>query len=207
MEGVQISGLNYNITTFKGLQIGLVSINDTIEKGISLSLVNITKRGFYREWGLSFSDYSHVALNYKMGIQKFYSIYTIGANFMDDNLWMVGLGFGNRTPIGNRFAFQPELVSYYYFPTNFKNVQSTFSTHLKFGFVYRITEKYALSLAPSVYVMNAKKDSNPDSEFYKVSPFDALYTNDRNNRQITIGVGISLGLVFCKSIGKKYMNF
>jgi len=194
VNGVQIAGIYNRTHTLRGLQIGLVSVTDTIEKGFSLSLVNIVKRGFYREWELSFSDYANVALSYKMGMQNFYTIYTAGVNFIEDNLWIVGAGFGNRTPIGNRFDFQPELVFYNYYPTNFKNIQNTFATRLKFGFVYRLNERYGLSLAPSVYVMTAQKDSDPNSKFYKVSPVSALYTNKSGNRQTTIGVGISLGL-------------
>ena len=191
VTGLQIGVCNRS-KTLKGLQIGLISVNDSIEKGGSLSLVNIVKRGFYREWELSFSDYANVALNYRMGTQKLYTIYTVGANFIEDNLWIVGIGFGNRTSIGNRFDFRPELVSYNYYPTNFKNVQSTFATHLKFGFVYNVSEKFGLSLVPSVYVMNSNRKSG--AEHYTVSPFDAFYTHEKNDNRTTIGVGVSLGL-------------
>jgi len=193
MKGVQI-GLYNRVRTSKGLQIGLVSVNDTIANGVSLSLINIVKKGAYREWELSFADYANVALSYKMGVQKFYTIYTAGVNFIEDNLWTFGIGFGNRTPIGSRFDFQPELVYCNYFPTNFKNIQNTFATHLKLGFVYCLNEKFGLSLAPSVYVMNADKRSNSGSEFYKAGPFNALYTNKSGNTRTTIGVGISIGL-------------
>jgi hypothetical protein len=193
MKGVQI-GLYNRVHTSKGLQIGLVSVNDTIESGVSLSLINIVKKGAYKEWELSFSDYANVALSYKMGVQKFYTIYTAGTNFIEDNLWTLGIGFGNRTRINERFDFQPELIYSNYFPTNFKKIQNTFATRLKLGFIFNINEKFGLSLAPSVYVLNAEKRSNPDSEFYKISPIGALYTNNKNNKQTTIGVGISLGL-------------
>ena len=192
MTGLQIGGIYNRTETLKGLQIGLVSVNDTIEKGFSISLVNIVKRGFYREWEASFSDYANVAVSYKMGTQKFYTIYTVGANFINDNLWTVGIGFGNCTPLGNRFDFRPELVSYNYYPMNFKNVQSTFATHLKFGFVYSISEKFGFSLSPSIYVMNSDRKSG--AEHYKTSPFDAFYTHEKSNRQTTMGAGISLGL-------------
>ena len=191
ITGLQI-GIYNRIHNLRGLQIGIVSRNDTIEKGASLSLVNIVKRGFYREWELSFSDYANIALSYKMGMQRFYTIYTVGVNFIEDNLWNVGIGFGNRTPIGSRIDFRPELVSYNYLPMDFKNVQSTFTTHLKLGFVYNISEKLGLSLAPSVYVMNSSRKS--DKEHYKVSPLGAFYTHEKNTTRTTMGIGVSLGL-------------
>jgi hypothetical protein len=193
MNGVQIAGVFNRTKTLNGLQIGLISITDIIESGASLSLVNIVRRDAYKEWKVSFSDYANIALSYKMGTQKLYTIYTVGTNFIKDDLGIVGLGFGNRTSIiGSRFDFQPELVSYNYFPTNFKNIQNTFATHLKLGFVYNINEKYGLLLAPSVYVMNAKKHN--DSDFYNISPIGAFYTNESGNRRTTIGAGVSLGL-------------
>ena len=193
MNGVQI-GLYNRVHTSRGLQIGIVSVNDTVANGVSLSLIHIVKKGAYREWELSFSDYANVALSYKMGVQKFYTVYTAGVNFIEDNLWTFGIGFGNRTRIGNRFDFQPELVHYAYFPTNFKHIQNTFATQLKLGFVYNLNEKFGLSLAPGIYVLNADKRSNYDSNYYRISPLGALYTYKSGNLQTTVGVGISIGL-------------
>jgi len=186
VNGLQISGIYNRSNILRGVQIGLVSVNDTIEKGFSISLVNIVKRGFYREWEASFSDYASVAVSYKMGTQKLYTIYSVGANFIEDNLWTVGIGFGNRTPLGSSFDFRPEFVSYNYYPMNFKNLQSTFSTHLKFGFVYNISEKFSLSLAPSAYVMNSNRKS--DTKHYKVSPFDAFYTHEKGRQWVLVSV-------------------
>jgi len=64
-----------------------------------------------------------------------------------------GFGFGNWTPVGNKLDFRPELVSYYYFPMNFKNMQNTSATYLKFGFVYNISENIGLSFTPSIYAI------------------------------------------------------
>ena len=193
MTGLQI-GLYNRTHTLRGLQIGIISINDTIEKGGPLSLVNIVKKGFYREWELSFSDYANMAFSYKMGTRKIYTIYTVGVNFIEDNLWTAGIGFGNQTPIGNKLDFRPELVSYNYFPMNFKSVQFTSATHLRFGFVCNISEKIGLSFTPSVYVMNMSL--RQDMEYYKVSPIKAFYTNEKSNKLTTMGVGFSLGLSF-----------
>jgi len=159
-----------------------------------LSLINIVKKGGYKEWELSFADYDNVALSFKMCSQKLYTIYTVGVNFLEDDLWVVGIGFGNRTPISAKFDFQPECVFNHYFPINFKKIQDTYATCLKLGFVYRINEKFGLSLAPGINVLNADKHKNSDSDFYKTSFFGSLYTNNSDNRQTKIGVGISVGL-------------
>lgn len=196
ISGVSIAGIYNRTRTLRGFQLGIVNITDTIEKGISMAIVNIVKKDFYTEWEVSFSDDANVALSYKMGTRKFYTIYSVGAGFIEDNLWIAGIGFGNRTTIGNSgFDFQPELIYRYYLPSDFKDVQYTSATHLKLGFVYNLGEKLGLSLAPSVYVMNADKDSKPGSEYYKTSPIGAFYTHESDNSRLSIGWGISLGLI------------
>ena len=168
MTGAQISVMYNRVDTLRGISISVVSFADTIEKGFAVSLVNIVRQGSYRGWELSFADYANVAVSYRMGTPKLYRVYTTGASFIEDNRWITGIGFGNCTPIGNRFDFQPELVSFIHLPTDLKHIQG-FETRLKFGFVYRLNETMGLSLAPSVYVM-------------------------REDKQTTTGLGISLGL-------------
>jgi len=178
----------------RGLQIGLISINDTIESGGSLSLVNIVRRGFYRSWEVSVADYSNLAVTYRMGTRTLYTIYTVGANFIEDNLWNIGIGFGHRRAINTNLDFRPEIVTYNYYTMDFRNIQPTFSHHLKFGFVYNASENFGISLAPSVFVMNSLRNS--DMEHYRVSPIAPFHTRERNNWQTAFGVGVSLGVVF-----------
>ena len=153
MTGLQISGTYNRIDTLKGVSISIASFADTIAKGFSLSLVNIVKQGYYKELELSFADYANVAISYRMGTNNLYTIYTAGINFIDDNQLINGIGFGNRTPIGKRFDFQPELGVQSFIPTNsisLKNIKNIFEARFKLGFVYRLNEKFGLSLAPSV---------------------------------------------------------
>ncbi len=193
VSGASIGGIFNRTGTLKGFQFGIVNVTDTIEKGISMALVNIVKQGFYGAWELSFSDYVNVGLSYKMGIQKFYTIYSIGANFIEDKLWVAGIGFGNRTSLGKRLDFQPEIISYNYYPKDFKNIQSTWSTHLKLGFIYRLNDKLGILFTPSIYHINA--DTKDGSDAYKVSPIAPIYSSKGSNYINSIGVGFSIGLI------------
>jgi hypothetical protein len=193
VSGASFAGILNRTGTLRGVQFGLVNVIDTIESGVSVALVNIVKKNFYDEWSLTFADYQNVGLSYKMGIQKFYTIFTAGANFMEDKLWVFGIGFGNRTTLSQRIDFQPEIVSYNYFPNDFKNVQSVTSNHLKLGFVYKFNDKLGISVAPSVYhFCNYYSKQN---ENYKVSSFSPFYKHENTDRLHAIGAGISFGLV------------
>ena len=192
VSGASISGV-FNVTgTLRGFQLGVVNVIDTIESGLSVALVNIVRKGFYDEWSLTFADYLNVGLSYKMGTQKFYTIYTAGANFLEDRLWVFGIGFGNRTELSPRIDFQPEIVSYQYFPDDFKNVQNVTANHLKIGFVYKLNNKLGVTIAPSIYHLYNDLSKNQDK--YKVSPFSPIYKHENSKRLHSFGAGLSVGL-------------
>ena len=208
VTGSQFAGIFNRTETLRGFQLaGIVNVTDTIESGISMALINIVKKGFYRAWELSFADYQNVGVSFKMGTQKFYTIFTAGANFMEDQLWVAGLGFGNRTALGHRVDFQPEIVSYNYFPNNFKHVRSTWSNHLKLGFVFNLNDRLGLVVAPGIYYFYAEDDEN--GAYYRTSSIAPFYKKHKEERQHEIvgekfsipshfwgfGAGISVGLV------------
>lgn len=193
VSGASFGGVFNRTGKLRGFQFGIVNVTDTIEKGVSLAIINIVKKGFYDEWVLSFADYANVSLSYKMGIQRFYTIYSIGANFIEDKLWVVGIGFGNRTALGKRIDFQPEIISYNYYPEDFKNVRSTWATHLKIGFVYKLNEKLGILVAPSIYQLSTDLDS--ELNYYKVSSIKPFSSSTSGKSRNEYGVGISVGLI------------
>jgi hypothetical protein len=199
MKGVQIAGI-YNQTTVQhGLQIGLVNVADSVEKGVSIGLIYWVKKGSFHEWTVSVSDYQNIALSYKLGRKSFYNIYSAGVNFLSDFLWVGGLGFGHLSPLGPNFSFQPELICYTYFPSNFsRNTRDTYITHLKFGFVSNVNENLSISFAPSVYWSLKSNRGIYDEYGYNQSVINPLYEFETwdSNSKLGIGYGLSVGLGF-----------
>jgi len=197
VSGVSVGGIFNRTGTLRGIQIGgIVNVIDTIESGVSISLLNIVRKGAYKEWSLAFADYMNVGLSYKTGIQKFYAIFTAGANFIEDNLWVTGFGIGNRTTISRRFDIQPEIVGYHYFPMNFRNFGNESSTHLKCGFIWKLGDRFGISVAPSIYHFNANLDKmRRVSSIPPVFEFDWERRRDSNVIRNSFGMGISVGLL------------
>ena len=193
-EGVQLSGILNIAKKLDGFQLGLINIADSAGKGVSLGLINIYKKGFYDEWELSTSDYANVKLSYKAGSKRLYTIYSVGANFIESNLWIAGLGIGHITQINSRLNFQPELIYHMYFPEDFQNVKYDQSSHLKLGLVYSLSDKIGLSFAPSIYARNQENDKN---DFEKASSIKPLFssTSKYKNERVEVGIGLSLGLI------------
>ena len=209
VNGMQFAGIFNRTETLRGFQFaGIVNITDTIEKGASFALINIVRKGFYRAWELSFADYMNAGVSFKMGTQKFYTIFSAGANFLEYQLWVSGIGFGNRTALSPRIDFQPEIVGYQYFPNDFRNIQNTSFTHLKLGFVFKVNNRLGVVVAPSIYQFYARDDENGD--YYRISPIAPFYEKHRAERYQKIGgeefripshvygfgAGVSVGLLF-----------
>ena len=202
-SGVSVAGIYNRTGTLRGVQVsGIVSITDTIEKGVSIAFINIVRKGAYKEWSLNFADYMNTGLSFKMGIPKFYTIFTVGANFLEDKMWISGIGFGNRTPINPRFDFQPEIVWYQYYPWNFKKVYYLSSTHLKIGFVYKLNDRLGISVAPSIYFLNGDVRRNervssipPFVEWKRNYSYHSRYVDIEKNICHSFGAGISIGLL------------
>ena len=208
VTGLQFGGIFNRTGTLRGFQFaGIVNITDTIEKGGSVALINIVRKGYYRAWEFSFADYMNANVSFKMGTKMFYTILAAGATFMEDQLWVAGFGFGNRTALSPRIDFQPEIAGYQYFPCDFKNVRNTSFNHLKLGLIFKLNERLGLVVAPSVYYFYANVDEN--SAYYKFSPAKPFYEKYRAEHYYRIGdesfripshvfgfgAGISVGLI------------
>jgi len=192
-KGVQIAGLLNVNKKLSGFQVGLINMSDTADHAISIGLINIVKNGGYSEFEFSLADYQNLGLSFKHGLKSFYNIYNIGFNFLEDNLWSAGVGFGHLQKISNRLNFQPEALATTYFPEDFKHYKRTLTYRLKLGLVYSLSDKIGLSVAPSVYYADFQNDNNGLAP-YKISSIKPFKSHTGSENQWHLGTGISVGL-------------
>lgn len=196
LKGIQIGGIYNQTRELRGVQIGLINVSDTNCNSIAIGLINIVKKGFYQELSVSVADYMNIGISYKAGVKHFYNIYSLGMNFIEDQLWVAGLGFGHITEINKKYSFQPEIICYAYLPVDFREIRDTYSTHIKFGFVRNINKRYAITFAPSIYGA-LKSDRGEYSTYgYEISPINPIYeyTLKNSNSKFELGFGLSLAL-------------
>ncbi len=197
VKGVQLTGIFNHAKSLKGVQIGLINIADSVESGAAIGLISFSLKNFYNEWEISFADYMNVGVSYRLGTKQFYNIYSVGYNFMKDNLWVTGFGFGHIHDINDNLAFRPEIVGYGYFPNDwYAIVRDTYAAHIKLGLVYRITEHIALSLAPEIYGSLKSNRGFLDTYGYEQSPIHSFteYKPFYSNSLLEMGLGASFGI-------------
>jgi hypothetical protein len=194
-SGVQVAGLLNMTKILNGFQLSVINIADTVESGVNIGLLNIIKHGGYSEWELSFSDYQNIGIGFKHGTRSLYNIYQIGVNFMEDNLWSAGVGFGHSQRISDKINFQPEVIASAYFPTDFRDYKRTITYRLKLGLAYSVAKNISISIAPSIYYSDKEKGKET-SYGYRFTSIKPFYETSNAENKSELGLGFSVGLIF-----------
>lgn len=197
-NGIQIAGIYNHTSELRGVQIGLINRADTISKGLSIGLINLIKKGYFDEFAISVADYMNIGLSYKLGIKKFYTVYTVGMNYTENGLWVAGLGLGHLYEINPRFALQPEILWYTYFPVDFYRIRDTYSSHLKIGLLRKLGPSTAISFAPSLYLAWKSNRNIYDTYGYKLTPINPFFDvrPAGSDNQLEFGFGLEVALHF-----------
>jgi hypothetical protein len=101
MKGVQLGVVNY-AKKIKGFQLGVINILRDAEKAVPIGLFSIVKKGLY-EIEITGGEAIYSNLNYKMGVEKFYTIFKIGyASYKNNPVYSTGLGFGGNLSLSDK---------------------------------------------------------------------------------------------------------
>ncbi len=96
VDGLQAAGFLNRAGYVKGLQAaGFLNICDSIE-GLPIAFISIVRYNGYRRFEIAASETELVSLSFKIGVDKFYSIYSLGKPAGPDSRWMYSFGFGSR---------------------------------------------------------------------------------------------------------------
>lgn len=112
VEGIQAAGFLNRAGYVKGLQVaGFLNICDSIE-GVPIAFISIVKYNGYRRFEIAASETQLVSLSYKMGVDKFYTIYSLGKPAGPDSRWMYSLGFGSRVAENDKSSLSIEAIAH-----------------------------------------------------------------------------------------------
>jgi hypothetical protein len=207
VEGVQTSGFINVARKVKGLQAsGFINICDTID-GIPIGFISIVKKGGYRNFEISTSEWSPIQLTYRMGIEKFYNVYSISKLDGGWDRFALGFGFGHNRKIFNKTDLNIELVHHQEFviPSkdfNFYPERENALSQLKLGVRRNIFKNIWVNAGPTFNLAYAYKfnGSTPTPEADDIKPYlwktsPKVYSNSPNwNTRFWVGfhAGISI---------------
>jgi hypothetical protein len=109
--GTQISAINI-AKEVNGLQFGVINYAEDMN-GLPIGLFSFIKNGGKRELAVGFSEGLNTFVSLKSGVNKFYSISSIGINYTDKPIiYGMGIGFGTQIDWTSEWGTQFELIYY-----------------------------------------------------------------------------------------------
>lgn len=113
VNGLQLSALVNVAKKVKGVQIGLVNYMEDGEEGVSVGLINIAKHGGKYEFEVSFSEAVNTLVSFRLGTDRFYTIFSGGVNYISSPLvYAVGLGLGTSIEWKKHWSNQIEIQAF-----------------------------------------------------------------------------------------------
>ena len=112
IQGLQVSGFLNVARKVEGIQLGFINISDTIS-GVPFGFLSIVRKGGMRQLELSASDAMIAGASFKIGVPKFYNIFSIGHLPLHKEIdWTTGYGIGTNIELSDQHRMQVELHNY-----------------------------------------------------------------------------------------------
>lgn len=116
LEGVQISGLvNIAKKVKKGIQVGVFNYADSAESIIPIGIFNYIRKGGYHRYELSFNDMAFTNFTFKTGVERFYTMLSVGMQpqQVTKRLWQFGYGIGSSFPLGKTTSVNLDMSAHH----------------------------------------------------------------------------------------------
>ena len=190
-KGFQLAVVNY-AKKIEGVQFGVINILGDEEKGIPIGLFNIVKSGHF-EFELTGGEVLYTSLNYKMGVEKFYTIYKVSlSSYKSNPVYSYGLGFGGILPISEKQKLSIDITANRIIYNNNWENNLNLLNKVDVNYKYSVTRKISLLIGPSIniYVTEEKVDG----EYRTLSIPYSIYTNEWSSGKLFLWFGLNAGL-------------
>jgi len=190
-RGFQLGVFNF-AKKLKGVQLGVINyLNDGAE-GLPIGIFSIVRNGHF-EFELTGGEAIYSNLNYKMGVERVYTIYKAGFSAYKNNpVYSFGLGFGGNISISGRQKISIDLSASQIVYYNDWESNLNMLNKADFNYKYSVSDKFSLLIGPSfnVYVTEEKVDG----EYGTLNIPYSIYTNEWSGRKLFMWFGLNAGL-------------
>lgn len=200
-QGAQIAGF-FNVGgNVKGVQIaGFLNVADSLD-GIPIGLINVVVKNGYRKFEFSFSETQYANFSYRMGVRKFYNIYSFSKPTGPGTRWLFGFGLGGELDLNEKVMMNLEAVVNQELWIAEPSVNSILHidrlnllNQFRVLFAFNPSDKVSLFVGPTFNV--AVAETNPDIGYlpwHQIGPnwafFNRTYDNvAQTNVKMWIGI-------------------
>lgn len=194
VTGAQMGLINHG-KKIKGFQLGLINVADEFEKGVPFGLISFVKNG-YHAIEISGGDAIYANLNFKMGVEKLYTIYKVGYAANGSNNYLTyGLGFGSMLDITEKVKISLDLSANHVLQQSFTPRLNILS-RADMAFRYQLNDHIDFFAGPSfnVYVSEFNLDSENTALNVPYTLYEENWWNNQGSTSIWVGgnAGVSL---------------
>jgi hypothetical protein len=198
VRGFQGSGFINVARTVKGVQLSVFNVADSID-GVPIGFLSIVRKNGYRALEVWGGETMHANVAYKIGVRKFYNIFSFGSQFADaDFRYGIGYGIGHITALSPTVNLSIDLIAQQINdsdnPIFSNNQELNLLNSLRLGFSKQYSEHFGLFVGPTFNVLVSEvinSDGTIGSNLPPYTFFDRTY-NGRTNVQMWAGVNVGL---------------
>lgn len=191
----QFAGILNMAKHVKGVQLALFNYAEESD-GVSIGLINIVKKGGKHEFEVAFSEALNTAVSFKLGTNKFYTIFSGGVNYINKPAeYAGGLGFGSHINWKQGWANQIELMGYALTENgSFNHKGISMLTQLKFAVSKEVFSNFKIFAGP-VINMTISDYVNPTTGEVgsSLSPW-SIWKNDSETTRLNGWIGFNIGV-------------
>lgn len=191
-KGFQLGVFNYAKKN-KGVQLGVFNYLSDGEEALPIGIFSIVKNGHY-ELELTGGEVIYSNLNYKMGVERFYTIFKAGyTSYKNNPVYSFGLGFGGNISVSEKQKISIDLsYNQIVHNNNWDSGKLNILNKADFNYKYSVSKKISLLIGPSFnfYVTEEKVDG----EYGTLNIPYTIYTNEGTSSKLFMWLGINAGL-------------
>ncbi len=195
IDGFQAAGFINKAKKVKGVQFSVINVADSVESGTPIGLVNVVRKNGFISFGLESDDVAPMQFAFRSGLDKFYTVLSIGTQPEDH--WTYGAGFGSRIFLSEtKVAFiNPEFRWSSVHRNNLKGDENNHLVMFNLNAGYHFSDHWFVTAGPSLnfYTTNQLDASGKPKIDLAANPFMDNRTNQRRNQ---MWFGYSLGIGF-----------
>jgi len=192
------TGLQAGVVNFagglRGVQVGIVNIVGEDNGAIPIGLFNVVRGGYYA-LEIVAGDAINTSLNYKMGVERFYTIYKLGSSWYKGNpVYSVGLGFGSMFTLAEKHRISLDLSANHIVYNDEWNSDENCLAKLDLSYRFALGEHVSLIAGPSLnyYVSEVRVDDS----FGTLRIPNRACTSPNENNQEWGWIGFNVGLAY-----------
>ena len=197
VTGLQFAGVVNVAKEVRGVQFGVVNYADTCS-GVPIGIFNIVKHGGKQELEVGLSDAFNTYASFKLGVDRFYTIFSAGVNYLlhSEPIYGVGMGWGTDTSWKKTgWANQIEAVGYYITEDGKFRLGTNVLAQLKFTFSKQIRPHFKVFAGPTLN-LTVSDYVNPETGVTgsSLKPYSIFHTNGK--AVVNGWVGFAAGIRF-----------